>query len=46
MCTETNEPHKHAELILAWAKGAKIEWFDEGVCVCGRRQGPLCGMLI
>ena len=22
-------PHKHAELIKAWANGAKIEWYDE-----------------
>lgn len=26
MCTETKQPHKHAELIIAWAKGAKIEY--------------------
>lgn len=25
MCTET-KPHKHAELIIAWAKGAEIEY--------------------
>lgn len=22
------QPHKHAELIKAWADGAEIEWFD------------------
>ncbi len=22
------KPHKHAELIKAWADGAEIEWFD------------------
>lgn len=22
-------PHKHAELIKAWANGAEIEWYDE-----------------
>ena len=22
-------PHKHAELIKAWADGAEIQWFDE-----------------
>lgn len=22
-------PHKHAELIKAWAYGAEIQWFDE-----------------
>lgn len=25
MYTETKQPHKHAELIIAWAKGAEIE---------------------
>ena len=24
-----NKPHKHAELIKAWADGAEIEWYDE-----------------
>lgn len=24
-----NEPHPHAELIKAWADGAKIQWFDD-----------------
>ena len=24
-----NKPHKHAELIKAWAEGAEIEWYDE-----------------
>ena len=23
------QPHKHAELIKAWADGAEIQWFDE-----------------
>lgn len=23
-----NKPHKHAELIKAWADGAEIEWLD------------------
>jgi hypothetical protein len=23
------KPHKHAELIKAWADGAEIQWFDE-----------------
>lgn len=25
MCNETKKPHKHAELIKAWADGAKIQ---------------------
>ena len=30
-CIEMNKPHKHAELIKAWADGAEIEFF-ENVC--------------
>lgn len=32
MCEEKSKFHKHHDLIIAWAKGAKIEYFDQVVC--------------
>lgn len=26
--TQTNKPHKHKDLIIAWANGAEIEFFN------------------
>lgn len=28
MCNKERKPHKHAELIKAWADGAEIQWRD------------------
>jgi hypothetical protein len=30
------QPHKHKDLIVAWANGAEIEWLDENTWVTAR----------